>query len=150
DAEKPPAYIQQLASGHAGILISKKVTERREELNLLVHELGHIYVWSLDKSVFGKCDEEKLNDCSGVYLGLGILMLNGLTDEGVRSLTEGYEERKKFYGYIKPDQIGYLLARYCRDHAIPEETVLPHLSPTGKKYFDKGRAFLKNRGRKDY
>ena len=31
DAAKLPAYIKQLGSGHMGIVISTKVTERREE-----------------------------------------------------------------------------------------------------------------------
>ena len=104
--------------------------------------MGHIYVWNLDQSVFGKCDQEKLNDCAGVFLGLGVLMLNGLTDEAVRSLLDGYETKKKFYGDLKPEQIGYLFARYCSAHGIPEDTVRPSLTATGRKYFDIGRAHL--------
>ena len=119
DAEKPPAYIKQLGGGDIGILLSKKVTDRREELNLLVHELGHIYVWKLDPSIFGKCDQEKLVDCSGVFLGLGPVVLNGLTDETRLSL-EGYETRKKSFGYLKPEQFWYLLARYCAEEGISQ------------------------------
>jgi hypothetical protein len=146
DAEKPPAYIKTLGYGDMGILLSTKVKERREEVNLLVHELGHIYVWRLEPSVFGKCDQEKLVDCSGVFLGLGVLVLNGLTDEFRLLPGEGHETQKKFYGYLKPEQFGYLVARYCADHGIADEAVTRFLEPTGRKYFDIGRNYLKRIG----
>lgn len=146
DAEKPPAYIKDLGYGDMGILISTRIKERREAINLLVHELGHIYVWRLASSVFGKCDQEKLVDCSGVFLGLGVLMLNGLTDEVNLLPGEGYETRKKFFGYLKPEQFGYLLARYCAEHGIAENAIKPFLGPTGRKYFNIGGNYLKRSG----
>ena len=113
DADKPPAYIKQLGYGDMGILISRLITARREVLNLLVHELGHIYVWGLKSPAFGKCDQEKLNDCAGVFLGLGVVMLNGLTYEFTLMPGEGYEARTREFGYLRPEQIGYLVARFC-------------------------------------
>lgn len=147
DAQKPPAYIKQLSYNQMDILISTKVTERREELNLLVHELGHIYVWRLDPLVFGKCDQEKLVDCSGVFLGLGIVTLNGLTDEYILLGDEGYKTQKKLFGYLEPEQLGYLLACYCAEHNIPENSIKPFLNSTGRKYFNIGCSYLKRSGR---
>ena len=143
DAEKPPAYIKDLGYGDMGILISTRVKERREEINLLVHELSHIYVWRLAPSLFGKCDQEKLVDCSGMFLGLGVLILNGLTDEFKLLPGEGYETRKKFFGYLKPEEFGYLLARYCAEHGIAEDAIKPFLGPTGRKYFNIGSSCFK-------
>lgn len=145
DADNPPAYVKQLGYGDMGILISDRVKARREELNLLAHEMGHIYVWDLDKSIFGKCDEEKLDDCAGVFLGLGILMLNGLTDETRILPGEGYETRKKAFGYLKPEALGYLLARYCAEHGIPEESIRPFMNSSARKYFDIGRDYMRRK-----
>lgn len=147
DAEKPPAYVKHIGGDDIKIFVSKKVTERREEINLLTHELGHIYVWRLEPAVFSKCDQERLVDCSSVFLGLGVLILNGLTDETTLSLGEGYETRKKFFGYLKPEQFGYLLARYCAEHGVLSDAVLPFLNPTGKKYFNYGLGYLKKKSR---
>jgi hypothetical protein len=143
DAEKPPAYIKQLGYGDMGIMISTMVKERREILSLLVHELGHIYVWRLDKAVFGKCDEEKLVDCTGVFLGLGVLMLNGLTDEMRLMPSQEYETRKKVYGYLTADQFGYLLAKYCADRDIDRDAIKPFLNSAGWKYFNNGFDYLR-------
>jgi len=141
--EKPPAKIIDHGYGALEIQLSKKVVERREQINVLIHELCHIYVWHLDRSVYGKCDEEKLTDAMGVYIGLGVFILNGLTDE-VFFLPGGeYGTEKKFFGYLKPEEFGYLVARFAMDHNIPEATVMQHLNPTGKKYFSFGLAQLK-------
>jgi hypothetical protein len=140
--EKPPAYIQDLGYGNKSILISDRIKARREEFNLLVHELGHIYVERLDASIFDKCNQEKLVDCSGIYLGLGILTLNGLTDDLTFMLGGGYESEKKMFGYLTPEQFGYLVARYSAEHGIPKENVTPFLGDAGKKYFAIGLGYL--------
>lgn len=137
DAENPPAYIKQLGYGDMGILISRSIKDRHEELSLLVHELGHIYVWRLDPSVFGRFDQEKLVDCAGIYLGLGIIALNVITDR--TSITPGgYETTHRSFGYLKPGQFGYLLARYCAEGGIPQAKVRSLLNPSARKYFDEG------------
>jgi hypothetical protein len=146
DAAKPPAYIKQLGYGDVGILFSKSITERREELNLLVHELGHMYVWKLDASFFGRCDQEKLDDCAGVFLGLGVIMLNGLTFESKLLPGEGYETTRKDFGYLKPGQIGYLLARYCSERGIPPSAIMRFLEPASKGYFESGCRHINRKG----
>ncbi len=142
DDEKPPAYIKNVAPGAMIIMLSKHVTERREQINLLIHELGHIYVWTMDKAILKGCDEEKVVDCAGVYLGLGILMLNGLTDDTFFIPGTEYASEKKAFGYVRPELLGYLLARYCRDHNIAEDKIIPRLYPAGLKYFNIGRNYL--------
>ncbi|MBP7055532.1 MAG: hypothetical protein KBB52_01595 [Candidatus Omnitrophica bacterium] len=142
--DKPPAYITDYGYGRMKIFVSDKIKKRREKLNLLVHELGHVYVKRLDRSVFGDLDQEKLVDCAGVFLGLGVLTLNGLTDDFVLLLGGGYEEKKKSFGYLNPEQYGYLLARYCADRGIRYDIVRPYLNQTGKKYFDMGCGYIRN------
>jgi len=147
DQDEPPAYIQQLNDTVMNLRFSKKITKRREQLNVLAHELSHVYVWKLKSSVFEKCDQEKLTDCSTVFSGLGVLTLNGLTDETIFSF-DGYKTQKKLFGYLSPEQFGYLVARYCAEKGIPEDSVRPFLNSTGRKYFDIGCTYLKNSGRK--
>lgn len=142
DPEKPPAYIETLGYGHMSISISNKITQKREEINVLTHELGHIYVWNLDKSILKGCNEEKVVDTSGIFLGLGILMLNGLTDDFFFIPGGEYHTEKKFFGYLSPVQFGYLLARYCAEHGIPEDNITPFLGSAGLKYFNMGRKYL--------
>jgi len=146
DKDKPPAYITDYGYGRMKIFVSDKIKKRREKLNLLVHELGHVYVNRLDKSIFGDLDQEKLVDCAGVFLGLGVLTLNGLTDDFMLVLGGGYEAKKKSFGYLKPEQYGYLLARYCADRGIKCDVVRKYLDPAGKKYFHTACAYIRKKG----
>lgn len=142
DTEKPLAEIKNMGYGIMGISIYSGITEKREEISLLVHELGHIYVWDLDEAILKGCDEEKVVDTSGIFLGLGILILNGLTDE--TSFVPGgeYESKKKFLGYLYPSEFGYLLARYVREYGIPKSNITLFLNPTGREYFESGYNYL--------
>ncbi|MCX5667817.1 MAG: hypothetical protein NTY34_05870 [Candidatus Omnitrophica bacterium] len=144
--EKPPAYIKKEGDDMT-VFVSTRITNRREEINLLAHELSHIYVWKLKESIFGACNQEKLVDCASVFLGLGVLTLNGLTDEYTVSPDGGYETRKKTFGYLEPNQFAYLLARYCAEHNIKDDAVKPYLGPAGRKYFKVGSRYLRKRTR---
>jgi|GEM_PF-1832887 hypothetical protein len=144
DEDKPPAYIRR-EGDEMTVVVSTKIKDRREEINLLAHELSHVYVWRLDPSVFGAFDQEKLVDCASVFLGLGVLSLNGLTDEYKVSSDGSYETRKKTFGYLEPNQFAYLLARYCADHNIEDDAVYPHLGPAGRKYYKFGSKYLRKK-----
>ncbi|MBU1122638.1 MAG: hypothetical protein ABIH71_00095 [Candidatus Omnitrophota bacterium] len=102
--EEPPAYIRRQGD-EMTVFVSTKIKERREEISLLAHELSHIYVWRLKPSIFGMWDQEKLVDCASVFLGLGVVALNSVTDEYTVSPDGGrYEILKKTFGYLKPEQ----------------------------------------------
>ncbi len=143
--EKPPAYIERNGN-RITVFVSNRIKGRREEMSLLAHELSHIYVWRLDSAIFGKCDQEKLVDCVTVFLGLGVFSLNSCTDEYSFSI-DGKEcqARKKTFGYLKPEQFGYLLVRYCAEHNINSKDVKPHLTATGQKYFNNGNTYLRQK-----
>ncbi len=151
--EKPPAFVTNINQQRMIITVSKKVTERREQLNLLVHELGHVAVWTLDKgipigteaqegsgkSILGGCNPEKVVDCMGFFRGQGILTLNGLTEKTTVVPGEGSSTEKKSFGYLQPEEYGYLLARYCAEHGIPASSIAPFLEPAARKYFNIAR-----------
>jgi hypothetical protein len=148
-----PAFITAVAPGIMTITLSRKVEQRREQINVLIHELSHIYVWAIDKSLLKDCDEERFTDCAGVFLGLGIPILNGLTDETFFMPGGEYYSEKRMYGYVRPEQLGYLLARYCDERGIPYSKIKPYLSSTGRKYFNVGHNYLKRSraaGKKQY
>ena len=138
-----PAFVTTISPGVVTITFSKNVSQKREQINVLIHELSHIYVWSLDKSLLEGCDEEKFTDCAGVFLGLGIPMLNGLTDEIFFMPGGEYQSEKKMFGYIRPEQLGYLTARYCGEHGIRHGKAISFLGPAGRKYFNIGYNHLK-------
>lgn len=139
--EKPPAFIQKLNDRHVNLLISRKITQRREQFNLLSHELSHIYVWKMDPVVFEKCDQEILTDCASIFLGLGVIVLNGFTDE-TKMTFDGYNTQKRLFGYLSPEQFGYLFARHCKERGVPERSVRVFLNASGRKYFDIGSSYL--------
>lgn len=146
DQEKPPAFVTNYNGERMTITVSDKVKLRREQLSLLVHELSHISVWELDRSFGmdeGKNDKERLVDTSGFFRGQGILTLNGLTDTTSLNSEGGYSTEQKLFGYLKPEQFGYLLARYCAEHGIPAYRVEPFLTLAGRKYFGIGAEYLK-------
>ncbi len=145
DGGKKPAYITNKGRGVMGLALSDRVTALHEKINVLTHELAHIYVWNMDRSLINVYDEEKIVDTSGVFLGLGILILNGLTDDIFFMPGEEYQTEKKFFGYIQPEEFGYLLARYCAEHGIAVDKITPFLTPTGRKYFSIGRTYLARR-----
>jgi hypothetical protein len=145
DQETPPGLIEK-QSGNFGqrdeytIFLSRSLRQRREQVNVLVHELCHIYVWQLDPKIFMAGDQEKLVDLAGIFLGFGVLTLNGLTDEYRVNPDGGYRTEQKFFGYLKPEQFGYLLARFCAERGISEEEAFSGLSPAAKKYYRIGKA----------
>ncbi|MBI4971127.1 MAG: hypothetical protein HZC17_04725 [Candidatus Omnitrophica bacterium] len=152
--EKPPGYINiesketfGVASNKMTIYLSTHLKTRAEQITTLIHELGHIYVWALPKSPFGAFDQEKLVDTSGIYLGLGVLTLDGMKDE-FNVLPDGsYQSEQKTFGYLKPEQFGYLLARFCAEHNVPESDLKGHLNAAGWKYYKFGRDFIHKRSR---
>ncbi len=139
--ETPPAYIEN-NNGILTVYLSRDVKQKKEQINVLTHELGHVYVWGLDDFLLEGYDEEKVVDSSGPFLGLGILVLNGLTDNFFYLPGGEYRTEKKFFGYISPAQFGYLVARYCAEHDIAEENVMPFLTSTGRKYFTMGCNYI--------
>ena len=148
--EKPPGYIHieensNMLRNKMTIYLSTHLKSRREQITVLIHELGHIYVWTLPKYTFGAFDQEKLVDTSGMFLGLGVLTLNGMSDEFKQTPEGGYQTSQKTFGYLKPEEFGYLLARFCRDRGITEKEVKPHLNSAGWKYFKIGNAHFKKK-----
>jgi len=145
-AEKPPAYIQN-NNGLLTVYFSEMLQDKNEKINVTVHEMGHIYVWALKPRMGEKINEEKTVDCFGVYRGMGIQILNGLTEEFFNVPGTGfYSAKQRYFGYLKPGEFGYLLARYCRDKGIAPENVLPFLSDTGKGYFKEGLNMTRSSG----
>jgi hypothetical protein len=143
-ADSRPAFVTNMkGTGVLGISVSDKNFESREEISIMVHELGHMYVWKIDRSLLADCDEEKVVDTAGIFLGLGILVLNGMTDDTFFLGGTEYAVEKKFYGYLKPIEFGYLFARYCTEHGIDKNNVIPFLGPEGRKYFNLGLNHIK-------
>lgn len=156
DQDEPPAYVQNTDNKYMTIIFSNKVRELKELLSTLVHELSHVSVWQIDpsllfmeglkkapeKSIFKGCDLEKVVDVSGVLQGQGVLTLNGQTDDFLIIPGLEFTSIKKSFGYLKPEEYGYLLARYCHDHGIPPANVEPYLDPGVRKYFIMGKNYL--------
>lgn len=141
---KPPAYITDDGKYDLKISLSNSLKGKKEQIGVLVHEFAHAYVRRLDNPAFSKCDQERLVDCTGVFLGLSALILNGLTDD-LLFVPGGYETERKFFGYIKPEQFGYLFARYAAYNNVPPGRIMPYLKWAGKKYFTIGLNYLKRR-----
>ena len=137
----PPAYIEKKGS-FLTIYFSTHVKLLREKIDVLVHEIGHVYVRALKGGVPKNYDEEKIVDASGVFLGLGIPVLNGFTDVTSIVGSGEYRTEKKFYGYLKPDEFGYLLARYCRENGIYPGNAAAFLNSSGRKYFVRGCNYI--------
>ncbi|MBF0217814.1 MAG: hypothetical protein HQL30_12580 [Candidatus Omnitrophica bacterium] len=142
--DTPPAYIEN-NNGILTIYLSAKIKKKSEQLNVLTHELCHVYVWDIDKTLKEGCDEEKIVDTSGVFLGLGIPILNGFTDEFYVSASGQQRFEKKGFGYLTPGEFGYMLARYMSSENIPEELITPFLTSTGHNYFNEGVDCLKRK-----
>lgn len=146
DQLKPPAFITNVNNQLMTITVSRQVRLRREQFNLLVHELSHVSVWVMDPGTTlgeGSLTLEHTVDTSGFFRGQGVLTLNGVTDDVSMNGEGGYSTEKKVYGYLKPEQFGYLLARYCLEHGIPAHRVEPFLESAGRKYFEIGQEALK-------
>ncbi|HNX90833.1 MAG TPA: hypothetical protein PKG81_03140, partial [Candidatus Omnitrophota bacterium] len=145
-ADKPPAYIQN-NNGLLTVYYSESLTKIKEIVNVTVHEMGHIYMWNVKKRFPSGFNEEKAVDVSGIYLGLGIQTLNGLTEGFFMTPGGSYHAEQKLFGYLSPEEFGYLLARYCRERNIDPENVFPFLNQTGKEYFGIGISYLERCGK---
>lgn len=93
------------AGGHAvmedwqTILIDSKYSDRLDEIGaILAHEIMHIYLYKHNVELPDKVDNEKLTDLATIHTGLGIIVLNGMTDWISHRQTFGYLDDKYSWG----------------------------------------------------
>jgi len=81
------------------ILIDSKYRDRLDEIGaILAHEIMHIYLYKHKVELPDKMDNEKLTDLATIYAGLGIIILNGMTDWISHKQTFGYLDDKYSWG----------------------------------------------------
>ena len=91
----------------------------RSKLNavagILAHEIAHIFLHRLGASWEDQKTNEILTDTTAVYLGFGVTIMNA-TIYLTKNAGKSTEITREYFGYLSPDEFGYLLAR--RDDAF--------------------------------
>ena len=78
---------------------------------ILVHEVAHIFCHRYKLSIGNTFEDEVLTDTTAVYLGAGVPILNAFTEESDCSPETPNGKKVSYFGYITPDEFGYLLAK---------------------------------------
>lgn len=103
---------------------------------ILVHEIAHIFCHKLKISIGNTFEDEVLTDTAAAYLGAGVPILNAFTEESDYTADTPDRMRQQCFGYITPDEFGYLLAKR---HATFGENPAPSLTTTsGTKAYKAG------------
>lgn len=104
---------------------------------ILAHEVAHIFCHRLKISIGDTFEDEVLTDTTAVYLGAGVPILNAFTDESDYSAEASNRRRQQCFGYITPDEFGYLLAKR---HSTFGDDPSSHLTTTpGTEAYKCGR-----------
>lgn len=106
---------------------------------ILAHELMHIFLQKNGLWLNDTRDNEIITDFSSIYLGFGILILNGQQE-----FINEKQIKTSFLGYLRPTEFAHLFCRYL-DHINhpPDKEIIKHLSQTGKEYFYRGKDLYK-------
>lgn len=110
----------------------------REVAAILAHEVAHIFCHKHDIAVGGTFENEVLTDSVAAYLGAGVPILNAFTEEADFMAKEPNRMRQQCFGYITPDEFGYLLAK--RQAAFGEDPTANLTSKKAVEAFTAGRA----------
>lgn len=116
------------------------VRELEDILAVLAHEITHAYLYCRDLVFPDSIDNEILTDTVATYLGLGTLLLNAyayqLIDQSAQNVIT------KWYGYISPEEFGYILAK--RSQKFSEDPEEHLIFRDGRNAFYSGSALLES------
>ncbi|MBU1121649.1 MAG: hypothetical protein KKF54_02990 [Candidatus Omnitrophica bacterium] len=140
--DKPPAYIKTIGYNNYEISISRTLKTKHERIGAFIHELGHIYKTKLNIPFEYNYDEERLIDCICIHLGFGMFLMNNITDEEIYIPGVAHQSEKRFFGYLKPEQFGYLFARYLKENRVELGNIKPFLTRGAHRYFKIGSNYL--------
>ncbi len=108
-------------------------------LAVLAHEMTHVFLHRNGISFTDQFENDVLADVAATYMGLGTLILNGyaylkkqIRDNRIQLTTRRYE-------YIKPVEIGYVLAKRAMRFG---ENPLRYLSDASSEAFSTGKVQL--------
>ena len=111
----------------------------RSKLNavagILAHEITHIFLHRLGASWQDQKTNEILTDTTASYLGFGVTILNA-TNYSNKIAGKPTETTLEYFGYLSPDEFGYLLAR--RDDAFNLNSRGKIGRPQWRKAYDNG------------
>lgn len=120
-------------------------------VSILVHELTHLYMnrnMLYRDGVEMTHTNEVLTEVASIYLGFGTQVLNSIVDEEIVIPGLYYESKKHFFGYIKPEQFGYIFAKFLFERGILIKNLDKYLSPGAMRHLKIGHHYLlRNRGR---
>ncbi len=73
--------------------------------------MAHIFLHRNDLRFSVERENEILTDTTAAYLGLGVLILGGILFQVTKDQFSTMETQTRHFGYLTPDEFGYLLAK---------------------------------------
>jgi hypothetical protein len=127
------------------IYINRKYSKQPYALGaILAHEMMHLFLLRRKISFENTRENELLTDLSTIYMGLGILIINGMSYEGswflsILGLFAGViysREKKLSFGYFDPSDYSKYLNDYFKVNKIDLSRVAKHIYPKAYWYMD--------------
>lgn len=150
--------IPGIFSGTQGevILINKKYkSDPFSCAAVLAHEIMHYYLFKKNVSLADTHENELLTDVATIHLGLGVLVVNGMTFQSswfitILALFFGMlyiKTQQSSFGYFKSYQYIIYLKEYIRQNKISFKEVSYHIHPRAW-YFFRGISLVNKLSRK--
>lgn len=102
---------------------------------ILSHEIAHIFLHRFGASWEDQKTNEILTDTTAAYLGFGVTIMNASVYR-TKNAGNSTETTLEYFGYLSPDEFGYLLAR--RDDAFNLNSRGKIGQPQWRKAYDNG------------
>lgn len=110
--------------------------------SILAHEMTHAFLLPKGIALNDPNENEMFTDLAAVFIGLGKLLLNGLT-----VTTDEYIGEEHVLGYLRPALIAYCYKRVNTYRSIGEGVAMRNLIPDAKKRISDFRASQANNSR---
>jgi hypothetical protein len=102
---------------------------------ILSHEIAHVFLHRFGASCKYQITNEILTDTTAAYLGFGVTIMNASVYRS-KNAGKSTETTLEYFGYLSPDEFGYLLAR--RDDAFNLNSRGKIGRPQWRKAYDNG------------
>lgn len=106
---------------------------------IIAHEMSH--AWMDDQGIRqnNKDFNEMLTDVTAVLLGLGVLLMNGLSVEKTVSQSQTSRQILRIKNYIEGKDMGYTLSIFMKHKNLEPNQVLPALYSNARSAFELGQ-----------
>ncbi|MFH0947412.1 MAG: hypothetical protein V1833_00215 [Elusimicrobiota bacterium] len=113
--------------------------------SIIAHEITHAWLYKYNFQEAEREENEKYTDLMAIFLGLGVLLLNGCWQRTITSRDEDYIMYKEVKPYLTSTELGYGMALFMKQKELIMKDVKPHLNKNALDIVEVGQVVLSRR-----